>query len=305
MASEGSPGAERARKASERFRDSMEKVRTRTDTGVKALGGIASAAVVAVGYEKLANFYPDEGPAWAPWVLGAGVLLMLVAVGLFLRRFYRATQSVVTSANCDETKEGLGDCETEIIEKAYAAVAEANGASSLQELEARGRRLERCAEQTDDEQAERWMGQADRLLAEVQLAQDRAAAFILRRRATRPLLSRGTVLLIVLFVGGWYAMAVSADAMESERSEDDVEQVKECAEALKAVGFLPVKLPPDCNDAIEGADSKEVILAAKAALGDARKACKAAAESDKAVAMECEEQLELQSDGVAADDDGS
>jgi len=274
MASEGSPGAERARKQSEAFRDTMEKLRSRTDAGAKVFGSIATAAIAALGYAELADFHPDKGPGWAPWALFGGAFAMLVAVGWLIWRFYRSAHSVATSADPAWTaKENeLDEDETEILEKAYAAVADVNGASSLEDLEQRGRRLERCAEQGAGDKEKRWSAQADRILTEVQLAQDRAATFILRRRSTRALFNFWTFALVGLFVAGWYATALSADAMESKRT-DEVELVKSCGEARKAVGFADVELPSSCGGGAKGPSSEEIVKAAKGALSDAHEAC--------------------------------
>jgi hypothetical protein len=256
MADEALPGTARANTHSERFRDAMTQMRARTDLTAKGLAAVGTAAVSAIGYAKLADLFPYGGPVWALLALIAGMVGMIVAVVLLVRRFFGASQVVITSPDLCETVDlnELDKVERRLLERAYDDSAKANKAKSLEDLETRGHELEEKAlnEEEDPNAGDAEKTKADhrhaeRILAEVQAAQDRGAAFIVRRRATYALFGWPSLLFLALFVFGWYGTALGADALESRR-KDQVEVAVACADAREKTEIVKEKLPDICGE---------------------------------------------------------
>ena len=97
------PGMKRASDQSERYREAMDKIRARTDATSKGLAAAGTAAIGGIGYAKLADVFPYEGPGWALVLLVVGVLTMLAVVIAVVRLFSSASQTVVTSADAEMT----------------------------------------------------------------------------------------------------------------------------------------------------------------------------------------------------------
>jgi hypothetical protein len=254
VAEETLPGTSRANTHSERFRDVMNQMRSRTDLTAKGLAAVGTAAVSAIGYAKLADVFPYGGPLWALLALIAGMLGMIVAVVVLVRRFFGASQVMITSPDLRETAKlnELDTAETELLEKAYDDSARANKVNTLVELEEQGRALEEDALKEDDpDKAKSGHRQAERILAEVQAAQDRGAAFIVRRRATYALFGWPSLLLLALFAFGWYGTALGADALESNR-KDEIDVAVACADAREKAEILKDELPAICGEEEEG-----------------------------------------------------
>jgi|GEM_PF-2822980 len=279
MSEEALPGTTRANTHSERFRDAMELTRSRTDLTSKGLAGVGTAAVAALGYAKLADVFPYGGPDWALATLIAGVLGMALAVGLLVRRFFSASQVVITSPDLSATAEqnDLDKEERQLLKDAYTDSAMANDAKSLQALADSGRKLEEeaLAEQ-DPGKSKAGHRQAERIFAEVQAAQDRGAAFIVRRRATYALFGWRSLLLLLLFVVGWYGTALGADALENQR-KDGIDVATLCAEARAKPKIVETQLPGICGELEESGKEEpsagKVAADAVTALATARAAC--------------------------------
>ena len=200
-------GTERASQSAEQFSKAIETLRGRSDLAAKALGGVGTAAISALGYAKLTDVFPYGGPGWALAALIVGPIAMVVALGFLVRGFYTATQSLITSSDIDETvsRNGMKPAEKTLVEQAYRDTAKLNGVNTLRAYEARGQRFERIAERAPTERAKCIGEAAARIAAEVAATQQRAATFVLRRRSTEALFGIGTIACLVLFVGGWYA----------------------------------------------------------------------------------------------------
>jgi hypothetical protein len=249
MAEEGLLGAKRASEQAGRFREAMEKIRQRTDYTAKALATIGTAAIAGIGYAKLADVFPWAGWSWAIVALVAGVVLMIAAVLRLVFRFAAASESVFTSSDPAETfnRNDIADPDEKIlIEKVYAETAAQNGATSLSAYEELALGLEKEADGPKDKAADTHRARADKILNEIQAAQDRAAALLLRRRAHKAVFGRGMVLCVIAFVIGWYATAIGADSLQGEHT-DQVALAKSCAEARAAEEVVQAEIPAICG----------------------------------------------------------
>jgi hypothetical protein len=249
MAEEGLLGAKRASEQAGRFREAMEKIRQRTDYTSKALATVGTAAIAGIGYAKLADVFPWAGWSWAILALVVGVALMIAAVLLLVFRFASASESVFTSSDVAETvkRNGMGEAEEGLVQKVYDETAKQNGASSLVAYEEQGRKLEEEAKEAKKAaEAESLRARADKIFSDIQAAQDRAAALLLRGRAHHAVFGYGMVFWVVVFVVGWYATAVAADSLQSEHT-DQVALAKSCAEARAAEKVVKDEIPDICG----------------------------------------------------------
>jgi hypothetical protein len=288
-----SQAIERANQSTKNFSDGIAQIRQRADYAAKGLAGIGTAAITAIGYTKLADVFPDGGPSWAPWLLGVGVLLMIIAVAFLVRRFHGASESVITKSDVDKTValNDLSDEERKTIEETYGDMAELNGLDTLRAYEARGQRLERIADRVPDSEAKRLHEQAQLIFAEIKATQARASAFVLRERSTRALFSPLTYVLVGLFVVGWYSVALSADAMESKRT-DEIAVAKSCVEAHEKKELIDDEIFPDICGTVKTGEKKEPTPAetsGQAVESSAKSwvACKQAARKAGAGAEDC------------------
>lgn len=293
MSEEALPGTTRAKTHSEEFRGTMDQIRSRTNTTAKGLAAIGTAAIGGLGYVKLADVYPYDGPAGSKIALFLGVAAMIAAVILLVRNFFAASQTVITKPSIDQTIEAneiTKGQEIKLIHRAYDEAAEASGVHALRELEARAKTVEKealeAAKAQRAEDAKRLHQEAERDFAEVQAAQDRAATFILRRRSTSALFGLWPLFLLVLFVAGWYSTALAADAMQSER-EDEVNVVKNCGEAHSAAKDVVVKSPNICEDWGFGPPTDAIAGEAAAAVAAIRRTCLEAAERGRGEKANC------------------
>jgi hypothetical protein len=281
-------GAERASQSSEQFSKAIETLRGRSDLAAKALGGVGTAAITALGYAKLTDIFPYGGPGWALALLAVGPIAMVVALWFLAHGFNAATQSLITSSDVDETASrngGMKDAEKELVKRTYQDTAKLNGVKTLRAYEARGQRFERIAERAPAARATVLGEAATRIAAEVAATQERAAAFVLRRRSNRALFAKRTLAYLLLFVAGWYGTALAADALQSERS-DSITVAKECAAARALPNIVESKLPGICGappaaktpEAKTPTElSKEAIVALAGAVAECRKATATAA----------------------------
>lgn len=249
MSADPDPTA-RATDQAQRFREAVEKIRTRTDATAKALGAVGTAAITAIGYAKLADVFPLTGSRWPLVWLIVGALLMIAAVLMLVTRFQGASESIVTSADLAETielsgfKGGEGPTEDGgILRRAYEREAKLNEVGSLAAYQARAFRFQRIAERGSTNSAD-LEKRAEVIFAEVLATQMRATALIVRHRAKTAVFSRWTALFIFLFVAGWYMTALSASAVQSRRT-GEIEAVKRCGEAHEK--NMKATLPEICN----------------------------------------------------------
>ncbi len=291
MSFEPLPAAKRAADQSERFRAAADQIRQRTDTTVKALGTVGTAAVAAIGYAELADVFPWAGPGWAILLIVLGPVAMIAAVVLLIHRFEDVSKTIATSSDKQRTKElnGLGEEDQAEVAKVYEQAAILNEVPSLQAYEARAHRFERIADSlnpaTDSARREELRAQADLIHAEVLATQNRAAAFVLRRRAKNALFSRETIAWLALFVAGWYLTALAADVIESRRS-GEIALAKSCAEVRGLEKAVESEIPEEaCGKAPAKEEPEETSIQADVAdavtkLAEARSACLKKAEKD-------------------------
>jgi hypothetical protein len=256
---EGLPGAKRASDQAGRYRDAMEKIRQRTDYTSKGLATVGTAAIAAIGYAKLADVFPWAGWSLAILALALGVVLMIAAVLLLVRRFAAASESVFTSSDLAKTFERnkINEAEKCLIKKVYDETAKKNEADSLCAYEAQALQLEKEADGKEDaKKAGPLRVRADKILNEIQAAQDRAGALLLRRRAYTAVFGWGMALWVSVFVVGWYATAVGADSLQSEHS-DQVILAKSCAEARAAEKVVKDDIPDICGTQLEEEKAEE------------------------------------------------
>lgn len=249
MAEEGLLGAKRASEQAGRYREAMEKIRLRTDYTAKVLATIGTAAITGIGYTKLADVFPWAGWSWALLFLVAGVAMMIAAVLRLVLRFAAASESVVTSSDCGDTvnRNGIDDPgEKDLIEKVYTETATQNGSVSLPAYETQAHELEEKADTAKPSAAPALRARADKIFNEIQAAQDRTAALLLRRRARKAVFGWGMVVCVAAFVIGWYMTAVAADFLQSEHT-DQVALAKSCAEARAAEKVVEADIPGICG----------------------------------------------------------
>lgn len=241
-------GAERAKQNGEQFSKAIEAIRGRSDLAAKALGGIGTAAISALGYAKLTDIFPYGGPCWALVLLIVGAILMIVAVLVLVYGFYAATQSLITSSDIDQTasRNDMDEAEKRLVKWAYDDTAELNGVKSLRAYEARGQRFDRIAERAPEARAKVLGDAAARIAAEVGATQARAATFVLRRRSNRAMFAKRTLFFLFLFVVGWYGTATGASALQNGRS-GKIAVAKECAEARALPKIVETELPGICG----------------------------------------------------------
>jgi hypothetical protein len=242
-------GAKMASEQATRLSAALEKVRGRTDLTAKGLATVGTAAVTAIGYTKFADVFPYDGNQWLALVgLGAGALLMVVAVIVAVTRFSGAGETVITTPDIDETVE-LNECdndERKLVERVYERTARLNGARSLRAYQLRGHRFDRLAEWADDPTAANLRARAERIGAEVVATEIQASLYVVRKRAVKAVFGWGALFSIAAFIAGWYALALSADALESERT-DQTAVARSCAEAREKPTIVESKLPDICG----------------------------------------------------------
>jgi hypothetical protein len=236
MADEELLAAQRATERAEHFRGLMTLIRGRTDATAKGLAAVGTAAVSAIGYASLADFFPFDGPPIAGAGLFAGLAAMVFSVIKLVQRFEDSADTIITYADAERTRERsqLGPPEFTTLTKEYEAMAKLNQVDSLRAYSARAHRFERIADAcADPALAATLRARADAIQAEVQAVQDRAVVFILRERAKEAFFHKKAIRLLILFLVGWYGTALSADAIRAERSEAPPPQSAASASALK------------------------------------------------------------------------
>jgi Na+-transporting methylmalonyl-CoA/oxaloacetate decarboxylase gamma subunit len=241
-----------------RFSDAADTLRGRTDLAAKGLGGLGTAAVSAIGIAKVSDIFPlPPGETVSVVFLGVGFGLMVLAILALTSRFWSANRPLLPTSS-PTTMEGVKEidpAEEKIMDAVYTeAVAHAafstGPGESLEDYEERADKLER-------ESQTRWgqvgldakRRQVARMRAEIDKAQQRAKLVVVRRRLNQTLNSLMAALWAFLFVIGLVGFGVSADHLESQRS-DLIATDKSCAEAVKAK--VPPKALPRICDKVTG-----------------------------------------------------
>jgi hypothetical protein len=250
-----------------RWRDVIDKMRSRTDLTAKSLGALGSTVIGAVGIAKFADVFPFyDGWDWPTVLVAIATIIGFTLVAVALAAITIRLAGVSAPVFASKRLEGFDDVDTkeqDLIRKTFEDMADVHGAASLEAFEARGRRLYRIAERTRDSDRRKVLeDRAAIIRAEVLATQGRAAADVLRRRVSRALTDGAAM--------GWYAaaiigvimFAVGADYLDGERNgrdaiakaqiANDKERVaiaKECAAVEKAYADqqLTVTMPDACE----------------------------------------------------------
>jgi hypothetical protein len=184
---------------------------------------------------------------------------MVAAVLFLVRRFAAASESVFTSSDLAETfnRNGIVDQDERcLVEKVYGETAKQNGTDTLHAYEEQARTLEKEADDGKQTKVPPLRARADKILNEIQAAQDRTGALLLRHRAHRAVFGWGMALWVSVFVVGWYATALGADSLQSEHS-DQVALAKSCAEARAAEKVVKDEIPDICGTQSEKEKAEE------------------------------------------------
>jgi hypothetical protein len=258
-----------------RFSEAADTLRGRTDLAAKALGGLGTAAVSAIGIAKVSDIYPLP-PGEGIWVvrLLLGFVLMVVAILALTRRFWTANRPLLpTSDPCkmrnktkgrwwtrwwtrwrkrNKTESEIDDNEMKMMCAVYED-AVAHAAFSVGPRE-RLKEYEKRADDLERETQTRWgqvgldakRRQVARMRAEIDKAQQRAKLVVVRRRLNHTLTRPAAGIWAALFVIGLVGFGASADRLESQRT-DPIATAKSCADAVTA-GVRPEALPPICDN---------------------------------------------------------
>jgi hypothetical protein len=212
------------------YRDSLESLRTRTDTAAKALAALGTAGLTAVGIQKVTDVfpYPDGG---APFVvLGfVGFLTMVVVIVCFTVRLYTASEALNTSSDPDRMTRNVK--ERAQIRTIYNRMALLNDHPTLLRYERSAQDMQSLADAETDNAKRRDLGDlAARMRAEIRATQASAAHAVISARLRRTLSDVKTKTLGVVFI--W---------LDSERTAQAA-ALKGCADAITAkvpTGALP------------------------------------------------------------------
>ena len=273
-----------------RFRDVADKIRSNADLTAKALGGLGSALLTAIGIAKIGDLWPlpDTNRGWfAAGVVVASFCVMAFVLAFITLRFWRLNEALVYASDVDDMEDLRGREEKRKVRDVYERTSNLNNVHSLAAYEARAQRLYRIAARTDDEnEAKRIRAEADAIAAEVVATQARAAVVIIRRRASQALRGRAAKAAYAGFVVAAIAFALSTDWLESERSAK-ITLAKECLAAAEE-GATREALPELCRDHVretaesDDADPSAEVDKGRDAISSALTACRAAADKTDA-----------------------
>lgn len=238
--------AEAAARA-DRYRESLETMRDRTDTAAKALAALGTAGLTAVGIQKVADLFPYPDGGWLAFAIALLAFLTMVGViTVFTVRLYRASEALRTSSDPNTMTDDAGEQET--ITTVYDRVAAANGVESLSAYEQQAHTLQGQADADgNDADRKRLLEKAARIRAEVRATQANAAHQVISGRLTRALSDGLTRRLGLAFVVALLAFGLSTDWLDSERSARTT-ALKGCADAVTAK--VPASALPDFCDAV-------------------------------------------------------
>lgn len=170
-----------------RFSDAADKIRQRAETSAKALAGLGTTALGAIGIAAFADIFPLEAQN-IPWavLLVVGFVATAVSIVWFSVRLWDVSRPVFTRSDLAKM-EDLDVLERKTISEVYVEVARLNSAPSLRAYEARAWRLERMADRPaiDPGKRKRLQDQSALIRAEVRATQSRAAALVIRERSAK------------------------------------------------------------------------------------------------------------------------
>lgn len=234
---ERSGGTSAAADMQARFRDASEKLKSRADLTAKAVGGVGSIVLAAVGLSKLGDAFPLPTNDWeavvAVVLLFVSFVVMAAVLAFFTLRLWRLNTPLILSSDPSEMSDLQGQSELDDVTKIYKQTADLNRVPSLAAYEERAHRLQRIAEHTDDAMARRYRAEAAEIVSEVLATEARAGAVVIRRRAGNAIRGRWAFIMYCLFVVAVLVFAGSADALDSKRS-GEIAVAKSCADARKA-----------------------------------------------------------------------
>jgi hypothetical protein len=287
-----------------RWNRASEDTRSRAEISAKALGGLGTAALSAVGIAKFGDLFPlpagDMGfPIWAAVVaVPIAFFVMAYVIVHFSLRLGRATEPIFMRANPAEI-EGLNKEEKERVEAVYALVAGLHGYESLQEYEQAAITREIEARETSPAERDVPLKEAETIRADVDEAQQRALLNVTRMRTKDSVKGTVSKLLYVTFAVALVVFAIGADYLDSERSAR-VAAAKACADAADAIRRGAPRsvrlLPPICGKDAAGAleDDTPAATSSGELTGSAKElaarwdACRTAAKAgDAADELEC------------------
>jgi hypothetical protein len=234
-----------------RWRTVIDGIRSRTDLTAKAAAGLGSSILGAVGIAKFSDVFPlpDDVSKLQAAVPIVGFALVAVSLGCIIVLLARVGQPVLSSARLQEIT-GASKGERELIMRTYDEIAALKGAPSLQAYEARAQRYARLAAETDDVALKKRLeGTAMLINAEVQAAQGRATADVVRRRSAQALAGKWATAWYAVGVAGVIMFAVGSDYLDGKRSGDTelakakIANEKECAAVAKTYADAKLEIP--------------------------------------------------------------
>jgi hypothetical protein len=247
-----SPSPDQALTDTQLYRATAEKLRSRVDLSAKALGGLGTSALTAVGIARIGDLFPvpDTTRSWIAFGFAiAGFSVLALGLLIFTYRLWSVNEPIFMRTD-DEAMRDMNDIdekEQDQVERVYQRTADANHAPTLRAYEARAERLYRIAGRTADAERRKELREsADRITAEIKLTLARAALRILRRRTSNAVRGHGSVALYVFVAAGILGFALGTDYVSSERSEQ-VKIAKACADARTA--GADATLPEICGPA--------------------------------------------------------
>jgi hypothetical protein len=241
------------------YRDAMEKIRRRADVTAKALGGLGTTALTAIGLAKFGDLYPIPPGGfldvwWAVVVLPTSFIVIALIIAYFTARLWSVNEPVLMRSDPGRMTDLRGADERSIVETVYGDTAALNDAVSLRAYEARAHRLHRIADRADEETAAKRRSEADEIVGDVAEAQARAAMIIVRRRAANVVRSKRSLFAYFLLAAGVLGFGISADRLESERA-GRIEVAKACAEARAKNA---ANLPQICGEVMKDKGEAEI-----------------------------------------------
>jgi hypothetical protein len=232
-------------KLNERFRDSSDGIRQRADLTAKALGGVGTTVLAAIGIVKLGDLwpFPSGGAIWAFFLMPFSFLVMALVLGFFTFRLWRLNQPIVLYADV-ELMDDLRGGEKRRVKEIYDREARLNRASSLAAYVARSYQLERIADRSDDATAKRLREAAAGIANDVLATEAKAQLVVIRERASRAVGDIGALLGYSAFVLAVLVFAVSAAELAYVHA-GQISNAKSCADAQKAGAS---QLPNICSE---------------------------------------------------------
>jgi hypothetical protein len=223
-------------KGTEDVRDLADQLRGRVDIFGKALGGVATVGVTAVGLAKIGDLFPVEGQWWWFGLAIAGFVSGAVAVVWIVTRLTKVSRPIYVRTDLDAMRAAreIDDDEHGLITPLFTETARLAGYKNLETYEERERALRRVS---------RWTGDSEVCQARAKLAEEirqavehtrvRALLILVRRRATEAMTGFRSWVAYLLFIAGLVVFALGTDKITSER-EDGIAIAKSCGEAREA-----------------------------------------------------------------------